>query len=92
MNCQPCHGTGLKNLEQLEEIAEQLGVPLEESDPEVILAAIDAHPEVEHDICACDCCGDGEGWYGEPGSHYGSEDLPGRNGPYGYNGGLCECH
>jgi hypothetical protein len=40
----------------------------------------------------CDCCGDGEGWYGEPGQHYTSDDPVGHNGPYAYNGGLCECH
>ena len=37
-------------------------------------------------------CGDGDGWYGEPGQHYGAEDPPGKNGAYAYNGGLCKCH
>lgn len=44
------------------------------------------------DACICDCCGNGETWYGEPGSHYTSEDPAGPHGPYAYNGGLCECH
>lgn len=44
------------------------------------------------DMAVCDCCGDGAGWYGEPGLHYGSEDPQGKDGPYAYNGGLCECH
>jgi hypothetical protein len=46
----------------------------------------------DHDVSVCDCCGDGEDWYGVPGEHYNNEDLPGHNGPYAYNGGLCECH
>jgi hypothetical protein len=33
-----------------------------------------------HDVCVCDCCGDGiSDWYGEPGQHYeksGSWDHP----------------
>jgi hypothetical protein len=44
------------------------------------------------DVMLCDCCGDGDGWYGVPGEHYNQEDPPGRNGPYMYNGGLCKCH
>uniref|UniRef100_A0A6M3JHU8 Uncharacterized protein n=1 Tax=viral metagenome TaxID=1070528 RepID=A0A6M3JHU8_9ZZZZ len=48
--------------------------------------------ELLHDVTVCDCCGDGEGWYGEPGEHYNSDDPSGPDGPYGYNGGLCECN
>ena len=47
---------------------------------------------VEHDVSVCDCCGDGETWYGTPGEHYGRGDPPGRDGPYASNGGLCKCH
>ena len=36
--------------------------------------------------------GDGEGWYGTPGEHYGPDDPPGRQGPYDSNGGFCHCH
>ena len=25
--------------------------------------------ELYHDVQVCDCCGDGDGWYGEPGNH-----------------------
>ena len=46
----------------------------------------------DHDVQVCDCCGDGERWFGEPGEHYNNDDLPGKDGVYGYNGGLCECH
>ncbi len=45
-----------------------------------------------HDVKICDCCGDGEDWYGKPGEHYDDTDPPGPNGPYAYNGGLAECH
>lgn len=45
-----------------------------------------------HDVAVCDCCGDGDGWYGEPGHHYGVDDPPGPSGPYASNGGLCCCH
>lgn len=45
-----------------------------------------------HDVTVCDCCGDGDEWYGVHGEHYGPEDPPGPNGPYAYNGGLCECN
>jgi len=24
---------------------------------------------LQHDVSVCDCCGDGESWYGEPGQH-----------------------
>lgn len=48
--------------------------------------------ESVHDVSVCDCCGDTESWYGEPGFHYGPTDPAGDDGPYQYNGGLCECH
>ena len=44
-----------------------------------------------HDVEICGCCGDGDGWYGEPGEHYGSDDPSGPRGPYAANGGLCFC-
>ncbi len=43
-------------------------------------------------VAVCDCCGDGERWYGTPGGHYSEDDPAGADGPYLYNGGLCECH
>ncbi len=46
----------------------------------------------DEDFQVCDCCGDGEDWYGVPGEHYNIDDPPGHDGPYDYNGGYCECH
>lgn len=83
--CTRCEGTGFLNLAQIPE--------------EFLLASpsvahindwIKTHSD--HDVSICDCCGDGVGWYGVPGEHYNPEDPPGREGPYAYNGGLCECH
>jgi hypothetical protein len=33
---------------------------------------------LQHDVQVCDCCGDGENWYGEPGQH----DLNDHNAPF----------
>jgi hypothetical protein len=43
-----------------------------------------------HDVRVCDCCGDGDEWYSEPGSH--DHAQFGDDGPYAYNGGLPECY
>jgi len=83
--CTRCGGTGFLNIDQLEFDYYDL------ADPEqAILKWIKENPD--SDIQVCDCCGDGEGWYGTPGEHYNNDDPPGNNGPYAYNGGLCECH
>ena len=58
-------------------------------DHEVILDWISRNVS---DVQVCDCCGNEEEWYGIPGEHYNAEDPQGMNGPYAYNGGLCECH
>jgi hypothetical protein len=83
MNCTRCKGTGFLNAEQL---------PPEDDifdDFPAILRWISE--TTGHDVQICDCCGDGDGWYGVPGEHYNNTDPPGRSGPYAYNGGLCEC-
>jgi hypothetical protein len=84
MTCTRCDGTGFLNYDQIDDgMTDQLT-------PDEILEWIKNNPETE--ACVCDCCGDGEVWYGTPGEHYNSQDGPGREGVYGYNGGLCECH
>lgn len=87
MTCNPCGGTGFKNIEQIPEV-EFNAMRDFPSDVQKWMAS-QADP---HDVQICDCCGDGEGWYGMPGEHYTSEDPVGKNGPYASNGGLCKCH
>lgn len=85
MVCTRCEGTGFLNFDdRLNDDFRDL------DDIEKILEWISTHDDTE--MTVCDCCGDGGGWYGEPGSHYSSDDPIGKNGPYAYNGGLCECH
>lgn len=83
MTCTRCQGTGFLNIEQVPEATAEAG-----------WEAVQAWMEkVEgHDVCICDCCGDMTTWHGTPGEHYGPSDLAGVDGPYAYNGGLCECH
>jgi hypothetical protein len=84
--CTRCDGTGLLNTHQIPEIDfDEL-----DSDPDSLLKVIKDNPYT--DLCVCDCCGDCEEWHGIPGEHYNDEDPQGQDGPYGYNGGLCECH
>ena len=84
MNCTRCESTGFLNMHQLPESLQDC------DDKAAVLAWIGAN--ADHDVQVCDCCGDGLGWYGMPGEHYGPSDPQGPNGPYSYNGGLCECH
>lgn len=83
MFCTRCNGTGFLNSGFVpDELWEQGCVAVQKWMKE----------QPETDVAICDCCGDGEGWYGEPGEHYGTSDPRGHKGPYAYNGGLCECH
>lgn len=84
IQCNVCQGTGFKNIEQVPE-------ELQDKDVEIIMKWIKEQTE-PHDVEICNCCGDGDGWYGVPGEHYNSEDPIGRYGPYASNGGLCKCH
>lgn len=87
--CTRCEGTGFLNINQIPD--EDLYNYENSSDFYAeVLAWIDSHDD--HEVQVCDCCGDGYGWYGIAGEHYNSEDPVGNNGPYAYNGGLCECH
>jgi len=81
--CTRCDGTGFLNVDQLPD-------DIDCYDQDAVMQWIQSNEG--HDVTVCDCCGDGEGWHGTPGGHYGPEDPPGSGGPYAYNGGLCECH
>lgn len=82
--CTVCEGTGFINQEQIEDDS------VVDAGYEAILNWIATHEN--HDVSVCHCCGDGEDWHGDAGWHYGTYDPPGPDGPYAYNGGLCECH
>lgn len=89
MQCTRCEGSGFLNTEQ---ISEEKLVQFYDSDDfnDAVLDWIKNNKN--HDVSVCDCCGDGEDWYGVAGEHYNSEDPQGKNGPYASNGGLCHCH
>ena len=88
MNCTHCQGTGFLNYDQVDL---ETRVQAESSgNVNVVLDWIERNPDT--DAQRCDCCGDGESWYGEPGQHYGLDDPSGLQGPYASNGGLCKCH
>jgi hypothetical protein len=81
--CTRCEGCGFLN-------AHQLPDEVDVADRGAVLRWI--RDNQAHDVVVCDCCGDGEHWYGVPGEHYNDDDPPGNGGPYAYNGGLCECN
>lgn len=85
--CTRCESTGFLNVHQLPEAELK---KLDDGDLDAILKWIAENKG--HDVQVCDCCGDGDDWYGEPGAHYTSDDPSGSRGPYAYNGGLCEYH
>ena len=65
LSCTRCEGTGFLNLWQVDD--ETLDLFDETVSVEIILEWIDFYQC--HDVGVCDCCGDGEQWYGEPGRH-----------------------
>jgi len=87
--CTRCENSGFLNLHQVPD-ADIVAAEASDDFCKVILAWMSTNSD--HDVAVCDCCGDGENWYGIPGEHYNNEDPPGPDGPYAYNGGLCECH
>lgn len=83
MTCTRCGGTGFLNVEQYPG-------DVFEVEPDRVLAWLQGNDET--DVQVCDCCGDGAAWHGRAGEHYTTDDPDGPDGPYAYNGGLCECH
>jgi len=87
ITCTRCEGFGFINLHQIPE------KELDEMNDDLVgLVPSWIGHNPGSDVSVCDCCGDGEDWYGEPGQHYNKEDPQGKYGPYSYNGGYCECH
>ena len=92
--CTRCENTGFLNIDQYTAITGKAFYDLEDPHKEV-KGWIDRgkeRPFWDDDVQVCDCCGNGEDWYGTPGEHYNNEDRRGHDGPYAYNGGLCECN
>ena len=87
LNCTRCEGTGFLNIDQISE-----DIDCDHLDAFEILEWLNQTTSGVYDTGVCDCCGNGEGWYGNPGEHYNNEDPRGHEGPYAYNGGLCECN
>lgn len=87
--CTRCDGSGFLNVDQIDDVA----LDRFEDSPDFVEAVMGWMKSNEgHDVMVCDCCGNGEdGWHGMPGEHYNKNDPPGPQGPYAYNGGLCEC-
>ena len=81
--CTRCEGSGFLNIQQLPDEVDGF-------DWEAVEKWISENEYT--DMTVCDCCGDGDGWYGIPGEHYNADDPPGNDGPYASNGGLCRCH
>ena len=90
MLCTWCSGTGFLNIDNVpKSVVDEFNITGAHN---IIIWWIESEDSGMHDVSICDCCGDGENWYGEPGRHYGREDPAGDYGPYGYNNGVCECH
>jgi len=68
MNCTRCDATGFIN-------TEYLPIGWEDWELEDVVLYIDAHLECDAGIC--DCCGDGECWYGTPGLHTSTDSRRG---------------
>lgn len=86
LTCTRCQGTGFLNLQQVD--AETLAAFEQSGDELPILAWIACH--MDSDVQVCDCCGDGQQWYGARGEH--AYNDFGERGPYASNGGLPQCH
>lgn len=85
--CTRCNGTGFLNIDQVPE--DVINKFYTTCDHNLILIWI-KETQIIHDVQICDCCGDGNYWYGNPGQH--DEKDYGLSGSYAYNGGLPECY
>jgi hypothetical protein len=65
MICTRCDGMGFLNIEQLPDWLIQHYTAT--GDHLAVTNWIES--EANHDVCVCDCCGDGERWHGYPGLH-----------------------
>jgi len=88
--CTRCGGTGFLNIDQVDDYILKLFDASRNTG--IILDWMKDNPTPTNDVQVCDCCGNGEVWYGTPGEHYNRDDPRGNYGPYAYNGGLCECN
>lgn len=72
MNCTRCQD-GFINLHQ---IPDEDWSHLEKCEDfhEAVLVWIATNDN--HDVSVCDCCGDGENWWGTPGEHYYNTNDP----------------
>ena len=70
MTCTRCEVTGFLNLHQVDEATIKRFD--DSGDVQVILEWI--RDNDEHDVSVCDCCGNGESWWGEPGYHNPSDN------------------
>ena len=87
MTCTRCGGTGFLNIEQ---VPDYVLIQYDKSrDTSIVLSWMNHN---DSDVQVCDCCGDGDDWYGGPGEHFVDGDHAGPGGPYAYNGGLPECN
>jgi len=84
-HCTRCDGTGFLNIDQVPNSIRKI---FDASGEHFVVTAW-MESRDDHDVSVCDCCGNGEAWYGEPGEHAASDH--GKDGPYAYNGGLPEC-
>jgi hypothetical protein len=103
MICTRCQGTGFLNIHQLPEELQKGTVDSAfqylqsqikykkvtmASWHDLVLQWITTNDD--HDVRVCDCCGDGEYWYGVPGEH--DHRDYGNHVPYANNGGLPKCY
>jgi hypothetical protein len=72
MICTRCDGTGLLNLDQVDD--QTLRRFEATGDHQIILDWIASNRN--HDVSVCDCCGDGEAWHGTPGEHHLEDGEP----------------